>query len=400
MNRHHPLSPLIAVVALVACGDRGEAQNDDRVYELAQEVIPQVERAVGLPFKRPPAIALRTRAQVQDYLAHKLDAEFPPDELKGITVAYRLFGLLPDTVDLRALLLALYTEQVAGYFDPDSSTLYVVTGSDPVAVRLVLAHELVHALQDQYVALDSLLAIKRANDRLMAAQAVLEGQATLASITALMPDRDYNAMPEFWRSYRQALKQQHELMPVFSSAPLVIRESLVFPYLAGADFVRWFRREHGDTVPFGPRLPTSTEHILHPDRYRSGDAPVALRFVDAGPALYEDGLGEFETRILLTELTGSESTGSAGALSWGGDRYAVFPTPSGEYALVWWSVWDTERAANRFATLLKRVWPERAALQRRYTIDRVSIDGHEGVRLVDAPAKWADWANPPGVVVK
>ena len=55
-------------------------------------------------------------------------------------------------------------------------------------------------------------------------------------------------------------------MPVFAAAPLVIREGLVFPYLAGADFVRWFMEDYPDTVPYGDRLPASTEHILHPER--------------------------------------------------------------------------------------------------------------------------------------
>ena len=61
---------------------------------------------------------------------------------------------------------------------------------------------------------------------------------------------------------------------MFAAAPLVIREGLVFPYLAGADFVRWFMEDYPDTVPYGDRLPASTEHILHPERYREGDMPI------------------------------------------------------------------------------------------------------------------------------
>ena len=44
----------------------------------------------------------------------------------------------------------------------------------------MLAHELVHALQHQYIPLDSIMRQPGDNDRLAAAQAILEGQATLA----------------------------------------------------------------------------------------------------------------------------------------------------------------------------------------------------------------------------
>jgi hypothetical protein len=394
------LAGVVCCALLTACGERGEAQSEARVRQVALELIPEVERAVGMPFLQPPLIALRSREQVGAYLAAKVDAELPPPVLEGMTVAYQLFGLIPDTLDLRALLLGLYTEQVVGYFDPDSATLYVVEGSDPVQLRMVLAHELVHALQGQYVPLDSMLDPKQANDRRTAAQAVLEGQATLASLTALMPDQDFGAIPEFWTTYRQALMQQHEMMPVFSAAPLIVREVLIFPYLGGADFVRWFSREYRDTVPFGRRLPASTEQILHPDRYREGDLPVELVALEETPTFHSDGLGEFEIRVLLTQLTGSESAGRAGALAWGGDRYAVFAHDDHQFALVWWSVWDTERAADRFATLLERVWPVSATPDRRHTITRISVEGHPGVRLVDAPSAWAGWRRPLGVRVR
>jgi hypothetical protein len=364
-------------------------QQDD-VEAMVRELVPAVERAVGLAFRTPPRVARRSRDQVQAYLQLKLDADLPPEELAGVTIAYQLFGLVPDTLDLRTLLLALYTEQVVGYYDPDSTTLYVVEGTDPAQLRLVLAHELVHGLQGQYVALDSLLSQRAANDRRMAAQAVMEGQATLASLSALMPQQDYSSMPDFWQEFRRSVRAQQDRLPVFGTAPAVIREGLIFPYLAGADFVRWFAREFPDTVPFGPRLPESTEQILHPERFRERDAPVTLHPEPGITPVYEDGLGEFETRVLFTELSGSESVGSAGALGWGGDRFVVLPAGL-DHALVWWSVWDTDKAAQRVAVLLEREWHQRPG--RRAEVKRMP-DGRV-VRLIDAPEDWAGWKTPP-----
>ncbi|MGD2136511.1 MAG: hypothetical protein PVF27_10135, partial [Gemmatimonadales bacterium] len=368
--------------ALVACEGESSAQADERARELATQLTPVVERIVGLPFKTPPVIAVRTRQQVGEYLAAKLDDDLPAQELAGMSVAYRLFRLLPDTLDLRALMLSLYTEQVVGYYDPDSAALYVVAESDPAILRLTMAHELVHALQGQYVPLNELIERTGANDEKMAAQAVLEGQATLVAFRALLSEQEFARLEGFSTTYRRALQQQFASMPVFGSAPRVIREGLVFPYLEGADFIRWFSEAYPDTVPFGPRLPRSTEQILHPDRYRGQDAPVRLATDTAG-AVYSDGLGEFETRILLTELTGNESSGRAGALDWDGDRYVVRDAPGGS-ALVWWSVWDHERAAAKVATLLERYWLPGVAAHRRAAVERITIDGLPGVRLVDA----------------
>ena len=68
-------------------------------------------------------------------------------------------------------------------------------------------------------------------------------------------------------------------MPVFARAPLVVREALIFPYLDGAEFMRWWNASGPrDTVPYGPRMPVSTEQILHPERYARGDQPVVVRF--------------------------------------------------------------------------------------------------------------------------
>lgn len=397
-----PLSTGVGVATfaagLLGCAEPRKLRSDIPIESTTAELIPAVERAVGLRFKHPPSIAARSREQVRSYLRHKLDADLPPEELHGITLAYRLFGLIPDTLDLRALLLALYTEQVVGYYDPDSSTLYVVEGTDPDQAHLVLAHELVHALQGQYVHLDSLLTQPGENDRRMAAQAVMEGQATLASLAALLPRQSYDSMPAFWRQFRRDVREQQARMPVFSSAPLIIQEDLIFPYLAGADFVSWFGKTYRDTVPFGARLPESTEQILHPDRYREPDPPVRLRF-PAGDAVYQDGLGEFETRVLLTAMSGSESVGVAGAAGWAGDRYAVFAVGV-DHALVWCSVWDTEQAGRRFAELLQREWSKRERAGRRWEVRTGAVGSRPATQLVDAPADWKGWKKVPEVEMR
>jgi len=394
---------LLAVFLGAACAQTPDTRSE--LDRLATSVIPHVERAAGLTFREPPRVAVRTRAQVEAYLQRKLDDEFPPEQLDRVAAAYRLFGLMSDTTDLRSLILALLAEQVVGYYDPDSTMLYVVEGADPAQLRFILSHELVHALQDQYVRLDSMLGLRQQNDEKMAFQAVMEGQATLGAIAAILPQQDLQALPDFWRDYRQTIREQQAQMPVFSAAPLILREGLVFPYVAGMDFMRWFNSAYPDTVPFGPRMPRSTEHILHPEKYRSGDAPTRLAFVTGGPRddglgeiVYEDDLGQFESGILMWELSGSESIGNASVLGWDGDRYAVFEAGDAR-ALVWWTVWDDEQAARKFAAVLEREWPTRGREGREHVIRRDTVGGMPAVLLVDAPGGWMGLERPPQVMV-
>jgi hypothetical protein len=393
---------LCGAVLLGAC--RGEAQNsagEAALARLVDSLRGPVERATGLKFTKTPRSAMRTREQVRQYLIRKLDQELPPARLRGLEQAYRLFGLLPDTLHLRSLLVDLYTEQVAGYYDPDSATLFGVVGADRSQVRLVLAHELVHALQGQHMALDSILHDITNNDRLTAAQAVLEGQATLASIEVLAPGQDITRNPEFWELYRDQVRQQQSNMPVFARAPLIIREALIFPYLQGAEFMHWWETSPlADTVPFGRRMPASTEQILHPERYQRGDMPVAVSFRSDEPAIYEDVLGESEIRVLNAVLAGSDEVQTVVPLGWGGDRYRVYDSGGNAAALVWYIVWDDAASRDRF---LKG---SGAALRRtgragyRAMFDTVSVGTRVGTRYVLAPVGWSGWGRMPAVTLK
>jgi hypothetical protein len=387
---------MAVAVALGACrGEPPPSRDPDSMARLVDSLRLPVERATGLHFKSPPRSALRTREQVRAYLIRKLDDELPAPKLRGLETAYRLFGLLPDTLQLRSLLLDLYTEQVAGYYDPDSATLFGVAGADAAQLRLVLAHEMVHALQGQYLALDSILHETSNNDRLTAAQAVLEGQATLVSIDVLASGQRMSNNPEFWEMYREQVRQQQTAMPVFARAPLVVREALIFPYLAGAEFMHWWESSaFRDTVPYGPRMPASTEQILFPDRYARGDKPINLAFPADTGIIYEDVLGENELRVLMARLTGTSQVRTGAPIGWGGDRYRVYQSPAGP-ALVWYVVWDDRRSAQGF------VWGYGGKLRAtsrqgyRTTLESLDLEGKQVTRFVLAPSRWSGWDDLP-----
>jgi hypothetical protein len=394
---------LLMLAAAIPCcrGEKRRTAGDTTLARLVDSLRQPVERAAGLRFKTPPRSAMRSRQQVRTYLLGKLDDELPPARMRGMEAAYRLFGMLPDTLSLRALLLELYTEQVAGYYDPDSTTLFGVAGADRSELRLVLAHEMVHALQGQYLPLDSILKATADNDRLSAAQAILEGQATLASIDVLAPGREVTRTPEFWEMYRDQVQQQQARMPIFAKAPLVVREALIFPYLDGAEFMHWWATGsgHSDTLPYGPRMPVSTEQILHPERYARRDMPVPIAFAADSGSIYEDVLGEDEIRVLIAILDGADEVQTVVPLGWGGDRFRVYDAPGGP-ALVWYAVWDDARSAGKFLGGSGPALRRTARPGYRAALDSLGTGGRPVTRYVLAPDRWARWDSLPGVSVR
>ncbi|HEY8470422.1 MAG TPA: hypothetical protein VIL18_12300 [Longimicrobiales bacterium] len=390
----------LLAVPLVAAACRGqdrEAAEEARLRASVDDLLPRIEALAGLEARGPVRLALRDRAELREYVAARIEEELPPAELEGVEGAYRALGLVPDTLDLRALLLDLLTEQVIGYYDPATETLYVVAGVPREALEPVLAHELVHALQDQHVDLDSLVARERGNDRQTAAQAAIEGHATLVMM-ALIAERQAgqpvspSMLPDLGRQLRPALEAENEQFPVFRSAPRILRETLLFPYLGGASFVQSLWRAAGaeqTPAPLDTLLPQSTEQVLHPDErfIRVRDEPTEIRLGESASGsgagwrtVYENTLGELETSILLGEHLGSGA--EQAARGWDGDRYRLLEGPSGGRALVWYSVWDGAAAADRFADAYRRVL-ERRAERRHGRVERLEVQGRPVVRVVD-----------------
>jgi hypothetical protein len=291
---------------------------------------------------------------------------------------------------------------VAGFYDPETKALYVIE-TQASGIEPVLIHELVHALQDQHVDLDSLIAQRGRNDRQTAAQAAIEGHATLAMFAWLaesMAGDTVNpaSLPDPSAGVA-GLFANNDQFPVFGRAPRLIRETLLFPYVDGASFVQALWRSEPDrTPPFGALMPQSTEQVLDP-RARfidDRDEPTELRHGDvAGRApLWENTLGAFETGLFVEEATGVTD----GARGWDGDRFTLYDAASGD-VLVWTSIWDDASAADMFAERADRfiTGNGRTGFVRRFEIEgrpgvRVAI-GQDSVSAPDPTVHCVDTAN-------
>lgn len=348
---------IIVVGTAVLAGACGQDRRLEGPYaKIAGDAIPRIEEVTGLKFKTDPKIEPRSRDDVRAFLERRFREDLPDEEIAGTRAAYRQLGLIPDTLDLRAFMLDLLTEQVVGYYDPETKVLYVVQEAPPEQVSIIISHELVHALQDQYMSLDSLQLLRGDNDRQIAAHAVIEGQATIVQIQTMLGGADIaTALPGGWERVRDMIRESSSQMPVFATAPRIIQETLIFPYLSGAEFMRTFQQLRPGDAPYAD-LPRSTEQIIHARAYfNERDAPtrVTLPAPRVGRDRYQNNLGEFETRIFLYEHARDQASSVRGAAGWDGDRYMVVQTPRGE-ALAWVTVWDSPNEATEFTSVLDR----------------------------------------------
>lgn len=391
------------VGAAVSCAEK-PAQYPGPFGKQIAEAVPKIEAAVGLSFKTPPQVEQRSKAQVREFVTKQVTDPRAARDLAGITAVYKRLGMLPDSLNMQKFLVDLLEEQIVGYYDPKTKVLYVVSDAPKEAAGITITHELVHALQDQYISLDSTQKVEGQNDRQSAAQAVFEGQAVYEQVSAMLGGTNVAInLPGGWDRIRDMIRENQSSMPVFAAAPIVIQETLIFPYLSGAEFVRNFKeRNPGESIY--QNMPASTEQILHPSAFfgtRDVPTTVTLPPLAGASPVYQNTLGEFETRLFLFEHLKDQNEAVRGATGWDGDRYVLFDTSAGQ-GIAWVSVWDSPAEASEFFDLVGQSVDRRhgtttpavtGAVTRRYSaqgrtveITTDEIGGRPVVLYVDVPA--------------
>ncbi|HEY2374415.1 MAG TPA: hypothetical protein VGH98_00445 [Gemmatimonadaceae bacterium] len=399
MDRLRQFATLALLLPAAACR-RGASEQS--YADHVKEDIPRIEKAVGVRFKQPPKFEVKSRAQVRAFLLAQLSDSATQRDLAGKEAAYKLLGLIPDTMNVRKLLVDLLTEQILGFYDPKTKVLYIMNGAPDDVVGVTIYHELVHALQDQYFNLDSLQHQSGDDDRQTAAQAVIEGEATYEQMTWMLGARASLAtqLPGGQDRMRDLIRDSQS-SPIFSAAPMVIQEELLFPYINGAEFVRRFKEHEPGRLPFQD-MPQSTEQVMHDRAFFTTprDAPIRITVPRIPGTIYENTLGEFDTRLFLFEHLGDQDVASRAAIGWGGDRYAIVHT-SGGNGLAWVSAWDSAIDAAEFVNALGEAFEKRyrapaaksgAGGVRTYNgsgrtvvVTPREIDGRNVVLVVDVP---------------
>jgi len=291
-------------------------------------------------------------------LRERFDRDTPADLLLANERVYKLLGLLPKNSSLKDLELRLLTSQVAGFYDPDEKSLFVVSqrGGLGPSEQVTFAHEFTHALQDQHFGLKKLgTDDPQHSDRALARLSVAEGDATL-----LMTNWAQDNLTPLQLLQMAAEASNPEQTAILNEMPGALRDQLLFPYTTGLAFVEGAYNSGGwqavDALYADP--PNSTEQLLHPDKYQSNEQPIAVsvpadlarRMGSGWHVDLEDTLGEFTIRDWLGiagNLANSQS--DAAAAGWGGDRIALLSSGTA-HGVVIETTWDTPTDAAEFAS--------------------------------------------------
>lgn len=345
----------------------------------ADEVLAQMSKLLSLPIREPLKRSVRSREEIREYLLRQMREDKDTAKRYADQRALEALGLIPKGYPLEQKIVALLTEQIAGLYDPKEREFFIADWTNPGEQRMIMAHELTHALQDQYFHIQNWEdAVRTDDDAQLTREAVLEGSAMLGMVDYLLRSSGKSSrdMEEFDASL---LLGDVNDSPELAGAPTVLQDEILFPYAAGASFVhRVLRTWDGwpDLHKLFENPPASTQQIIHPELYFKGVTPARI---DLAPLikivprewkkLDENVLGEFSLNEVLKEFLGKDRADEL-APSWTGDRYAIFENQSrrNTLLLIRLRLADSTAAARFFggySDLLERKNQSRKGLLRR-----------------------------------
>ena len=383
--------------------------SDSTISPFVAAQMDQIEADVsgirGLTANAPTSRTLLTPDELKQRVLDDFLAEYTAEEALADSQVLAAFGLLEAGFDLQALYIELFSEQIAGFYDDETKTMYVVqeeSFSGPQ--RLTYSHEFVHALQDQAFDLRDGLnyndeSCEEDSERCAAVQALIEGDASYTELNWFSEygtAEDQAQIMEFYNSYQS---------PVFDGAPDFLQKDFIFPYQEGMVFVQAIHNEGGwDAVDRAfAETPVSTEQILHPEKYPS-DVPIDVSLPDISSVigggwveLDQGVMGEWYTYLILAHGFKADAQivteqAQAAAAGWGGDRYLVYHhTGDNNSALILKHIWDTPADAAEFFEAFTSYANGRfgsPSQQNTTQIDWQADDGYHQIRVDGLETVW------------
>ncbi len=236
-----PGSTAIAATPVAPPSKPSERDAQQRVAEWLQ----RVAAARHLPARAAVEARELDRAALIASVREHVAREIPPDVIRNQGELLIGFGLVPPDFDYEEGAFRLLEAQLAGFYEPHDKKMYLAADLPARAADATLAHELVHALQDQHYDLGKGLSYKpEANDRESALQALAEGDATSAMMDLLLKDapRHPSAIDVPDDVFAAQVESSMTGTPESTTVPRVLRASLVAPYVDGVIFVHGLRR--------------------------------------------------------------------------------------------------------------------------------------------------------------
>jgi hypothetical protein len=355
------------------------------LFRSVDQILQFVSSDTGLPINHSVKRKLIKRQEVENYVEKRIKEDKDTQKLERSQAILKKFGLLPPDYDLHTEFLRLLAEQVAAYYDAKTKTVNLLDWVPPDQQKPVLAHELTHALQDQKIGLEKWELAGAKDDQPLpdnqeevveeaqaARQAVTEGQAMVVFLDySLAPlGKDVLSAPELVDAMRAGMGDSAD-SPVFSRAPMFLKESLLMPYTFGTDFVRYVLVHQGKPAAYGgvlERPPADTRQIMEPERYLANDTVEPLKVPELDKLIGSDyerydfgGMGEFDVYLLAKQYAPTEDAKKY-YMHWRRGYYLAVHrkgTSKEQVGLIYVSRWDSPDAAAAFAKMYEAYVPKR-----------------------------------------
>ncbi len=283
-----------------------------------------------------------TNDQLRDF-AGEFYEELDEDderELEAFNVALRLLHLIGPDDDIREIDTNYHATGIAGVYFPRNNSLALVgdvTAAIGARDEMVLAHEYVHSFQ--YAAWDSdywseLIDAEEegsATEYGTTMSCLREGDASLSMVRYM--EETYG---DDWRAQLDDPADAEEppgSEPDEETTPPGLQRYYNFDYRECTRFVSTLHALGGwegvDAAYASP--PSTTEQILHPEKYGTGEASRSAAPADLTPRL-GDGwsrldlapFGEFDVYNYLATVLDDEPLAAAAAAGWGSGWMAVY----------------------------------------------------------------------------
>ncbi|MHB1022824.1 MAG: hypothetical protein ACYC46_07370 [Acidobacteriaceae bacterium] len=353
------------------------------LFRSVDDILKFASQDTQYPILHPVKRRLTSREAVMKYILKQFNEDASSKRMQRSEIELKKFGLLDRDFHLRPFLVSLLTEQIAGYYNNKTKAVNLLDWIPPDEQKPVLAHELTHALQDQHVDLqkwedptgDSIAKNAVEDNQHLATDeeddtrdAVLEGQAMAVFIDySLRPvGKSLLTAPELVQKMKDAMADNSS-SPVMSRAPLLLQQSLMFPYREGLSFEQAVLQAAGPKRAFAGTLdqpPTSSYEIMNPQAYLQHQPVPMLHMPDIHPLIDQDYnpydigvMGALDVRI-MTDLFGGDEMSAALTPEWDGGMYyaaqkksAVTPeqkSSTASLSVFYLSRWKDEDSAQSF----------------------------------------------------
>lgn len=374
------------------------------LFRSVDEILRFASQDTDLPIKREVKRKLANRDEVQSYIKKSIKDDKDAKRLERSSAVLKKFGLLPRNFDLPSFLVAMLREQVAGYYDPKTKTVYLLNWLDVDSQKPVLAHELTHALQDQSFGIEKWMkeaeppdnkkgdpspADIKDDEESEARQAVIEGQAMVVLLDYSLAPTGKTLLdsPQIVEALKQGMLVGTADSPTFRDAPIFLKEELTFPYRYGLDFTVALLRGGGKELAYAGAFkepPKTTREIMEPKTYLSHETLPPLKLIDmdtdlkAYDAFDIGAMGEFDVDVLVEQYAGRDAA-AAIYPEWRGGYYFAGRSKadtSAPLALVYISRWSTPAKAAEFAAVYAKSLAKRYQKRQGLGADgKVAEDG-------------------------